>query len=108
MYGPYKRAYERAADAWMRSHPNTTLNIYDIPGLVLEAQMSACVPRNIIARFQRIGIFPYNSEIFCDDNFAASAVSDRDPGVSQMITSGRTVISQQKLKQPRLFLFPLE
>ena len=87
MYGPYKRAYERAADAWMRLHPNTTLNICHIPGLVLEAQMSARVPRNIIAGFQSTGIFPYNSEIFSDDDFSPSVVSDRDPGVSQMVIS---------------------
>ena len=86
VYGPYKRAYGRAADAWMRSQPNTTLSIYHIPGLVLEAQMSTWVPRNIIAGFQSTGIFLSNSEIFCDDDFAPSAVSDRDLGVSQMVT----------------------
>ena len=86
VYDPYRRAYGRAADAWMHSHPNTTFNIYHNPGLVLEAQMSACVPCNIIAKFQSAGIFPYNSEIFCDDDFAPSAVSQRDPGVSQMVT----------------------
>ena len=87
VYGRYKRAYGCAAGVCMRSHSNTTLSIYHIPGMVLEAQMSACVPRNIIAGFQSNGIFPYNSEIFCDDGFALSAVSDRDPDVSQMITS---------------------
>ena len=71
----------------MRLHPNTTLKIYHIPGLVLEAQMSACVPRNIIAGFQSTDIFPYNSEIFCGDDFAPSRVSDRDTSVSQMVTS---------------------
>ena len=87
VYGSYKRAYGRAADAWMHSHPNTTFNIYHILGLVLEAQMSACVPRNIIAGFQSTDIFPYNSKIFCDDDFAPSEVLDRNPGVSQMVTS---------------------
>ena len=71
----------------MRSHPNTALNIYHIPGLLLEAKTSACVPRNIIAGFQSTGIFPYNSESFCDDNFAPSTFSDRDPRISQVVTS---------------------
>ena len=71
----------------MRLHSNTTLKIYHIPGLVLETQMSACVPRNIIAEFQSTDIFAYNSEIFCDDDFAPSRVSDGDSGVSQMVTS---------------------
>ena len=31
VYDPYKRACGRAADTWIRSHPNTTLNIYHIP-----------------------------------------------------------------------------
>ena len=87
VYGPYKRAYGRAAVAWMRFHPNTSLNVYHIPGQALEAQLSACVPRNIITGFQSTGIFSFNSKVFCDDDFARSAVSDRDPSLSQMVTS---------------------
>ena len=52
--------------------------------------MSACVARNIIAGFQSTDIFPYNSEIFGDDDFSPSAVSDRDPArISQMVTSSQ-------------------
>ncbi|ELT96991.1 hypothetical protein CAPTEDRAFT_59258, partial [Capitella teleta] len=54
VYGPFKAAYDRAADAWLRSHPGKT--IYDIPALANEA----ITARNIISGFRSTGIFPFN------------------------------------------------
>ena len=68
--------------------PNTLYNSQHIsnPWAGVGSSNVSCVARNIFPEFQSTGIFP-NSEIFCDDNFSSSAVSDRDPGVSQMVTS---------------------
>ncbi|KAG5278091.1 hypothetical protein AALO_G00095080 [Alosa alosa] len=53
VYGPFKTQYSRALDGWMRS------------------------PRNITSGFRSTGIFPYNQDIFPDEAFAPSMVSDR-------------------------------
>ncbi|ELU18441.1 hypothetical protein CAPTEDRAFT_57351, partial [Capitella teleta] len=60
VYGPFKAAYDRATDAWLRSHPGKTISIYDIPALAYEAQMQAMTARNIISGFCSTGIFPFN------------------------------------------------
>lgn len=45
-------------------------------------------PTNISSRFKKTSIFPFDSEIFTDDDFLMSAVTDRpevnsEPTVSQ-------------------------
>lgn len=78
VFGPFKRAYARALDDWMRSHPNKTITIYDIPGLVAQAQMASFLPRNIISGFQSTGIYPLNRDIFTDEDFRAAELTDRE------------------------------
>lgn len=76
VYGPFKTLYSRALDGWMRSNPGKTVSIYQIAGLVNEAFLSAVTPRNITSGFKFTGIFPYNRDIFPEEAFAPSMVSD--------------------------------
>ena len=78
VYGPFKGAYNRAMDGWLRSNPGKTVTIYDIPSLVNEAQMSAFIPRNVLSGFQCTGIYPFNRELFSDIEFAPAVTTDRD------------------------------
>lgn len=82
VYGPFKTYYNRALDGWMRSNPSKTANIYQIPGCVNDAFMSAMTPRNISSGFRSTGIFPYNRDVFSDAEFEPSMVSDR-PNLEQ-------------------------
>lgn len=77
VYGPFKTYYNRALDGWMISNPGKTASIYEIPGCVNEAFMSAMMPRNICSGFRSTGIFPFNRDIFSDAEFEPSMVSDR-------------------------------
>ena len=77
-YGPFKVAYSRSLDGWMRSNAGKTVTIYDIPELVNEAQLSAIVPRNVISCFRNTGIYPYNMDIFNETDYAPSAITDRE------------------------------
>lgn len=78
VYGPFKSAYNRAADDWLKSHPGQTLTIYDIPHLVHQAHLTAMCPRNIISGFRSTGIYPLNRDIFSEDDFAAASTTDRE------------------------------
>ena len=78
VYGPFKGAYNRAMDGWMRSHPGKTTTIYEIPGIVSEAHMASMTPRNIISGFASTGIYPYNRDLFNDDDYAPSSITDRE------------------------------
>lgn len=98
VYGPFKGAYNRAMDAWLRSNPGKTVTIYDIPSLVNEAQMSAVIPRNILSGFQSTGIFPFNRELFSDVDFAPAVTTDRVIEIDQATEEGST--SQPKSNEP--------
>jgi hypothetical protein len=78
VYGPFKGAYDRAMDGWLRSNPGKTVTIYEIPAIVNEAHMSAMIPRNIVSGFQNTGIHPFNKDLFSDDDFAPAAPTDRE------------------------------
>lgn len=53
------------------------MSIYEIPGIVKYAWPLASIPNNIINGFKKTGICPYNKNIFTDEDFAPSYVTDR-------------------------------
>ncbi|XP_041353350.1 uncharacterized protein LOC121371487 isoform X1 [Gigantopelta aegis] len=78
VFGPFKHYYTRAANAYMNNHPGSTINIHAIAELVGKAYPIAFTPRNITAGFKVSGIIPFDSNIFNDEEFAPSSVTDRE------------------------------
>ena len=77
IFGPFKTYYSAAMDSMMMAKPGVPITIYDIAKLVNTAHQRAMTPSNIISGFRKTGIFPYDNEIFQDDDFLASYVTDR-------------------------------
>ncbi|XP_011696449.1 PREDICTED: uncharacterized protein LOC105455090 [Wasmannia auropunctata] len=77
VYGPFKRYVNNATDGWMKSNPGITMGIYNIPTIVKQALPLAVTPKNIMSGFQVSGIWPFNRDIFGDEDFLPSAVTDR-------------------------------
>jgi len=77
VYGPFKAFYNQAANAFMINHPGTPITIYDIAQIVGNAFPSAFTPKNIIVGFKVTGIYPFNPNVFSDDDFLCSYVTDR-------------------------------
>ena len=77
VYGPFKTAFNRAMDGWLRSNPGRTVTIYEIPQLVNEAHMAAITPANSMSGFKSTGIYPYNRQIFTELDFAAAQTTDQ-------------------------------
>lgn len=77
VFGHLKKYVNGTCDGWMRRHPGKTMSIYDITGIAAVALPMAATPVNIKSGFAVSGVFPYNSNIFTDDKFMASAVTDR-------------------------------
>ena len=77
-YGPFKTAINRSFDNWMRSNPGKTITIYEIPQLVTFAHNLSFTPGNITSGFSSTGIYPFNSDVFTDLDFAPSLVTDRN------------------------------
>lgn len=72
-----KSHYDRACDDWMTAHPARPITIYDISGLLGRAYPMAMTPRNVTKSFEVTGIYPLNSDIFTDDEFLSSYVTNR-------------------------------
>lgn len=77
VYGPFKRFYNAAADSWMKNNPGKTMVIYNIPSLVKVALPNAAMPKNIISGFTSTGIWPFNKEIFTEEDYLPSEVTNR-------------------------------
>ena len=76
VYGPFKTFYNQAANAFMVSHPGKTITIYDMAELVGKANEQALTPRTIRSGYAASGIWPFNRDVFGEDEFLSSYVSD--------------------------------
>ncbi|XP_067130447.1 uncharacterized protein [Centruroides vittatus] len=70
--GPLNKFINSAYASWMKTNPGKTITSYDIPAIVSLALLLAVVPNNIIS-----GIYPFNRDIFTDQDFLPSYVTDR-------------------------------
>lgn len=75
--GPFKTYCAKAQENWLRNNPGKTMSIYEIPGIVKHAWPLAATPNNIMNAFKKAGISPYSPDIFTDEDFAPSFVTDR-------------------------------
>lgn len=78
VYASFKSKYNAALNNWMLSNPGKTVSIYNIPAIVSQIMSSAFTQANIVSGFKNAGIYPLNSDIFGDDDFLCSAVTDRE------------------------------
>ncbi|CAG5020893.1 unnamed protein product [Parnassius apollo] len=62
----------------MLSNPGRTVTIYQIPGFIKKIMSQAFSQANILSVFKKSGIHPYNNNLFSDEDFMCSAVTDRD------------------------------
>ena len=77
VFGPFKKFFSSAVNSWMNTNPNTTLNIYALPKLCASAWDRAATPENVKSGFKATGIVPFDRDIFSDEDFLPSEVSDR-------------------------------
>lgn len=77
IFGPLKGAFNKAANSWMLRNPGKTLTIYQLAELGGSAFMKAATPINIASGFRVSGVWPLNKDVFDDDEYMPSSVSDR-------------------------------
>lgn len=61
----------------MKIHHGTPISLYELAEILGKAYPSVFAPTNIQAGFRVSGIWPINRNIFTDDEFLSSSVSDR-------------------------------
>ena len=80
VYYPFEEYFAQAMDDWMRSNPGEMVRINHISQFVKHAMIHSMTPNNILAGFQKTGIFPLNTEIFQDADFEVAEMTHRpDP-----------------------------
>lgn len=106
VFGPFKTCYNSACSDWMLTHAGRPISIYDIAECVGRAYPISFTPTNITSGFLATGIWPYNRNVFRDDEFMSSYVTDR-PSTSVSIpneisaeTSEETPASTETLTSP--------
>ncbi|KAF2883105.1 hypothetical protein ILUMI_23077 [Ignelater luminosus] len=96
VYGPLKNYYNTAVTDCLVGNPDKTVIIYEIPKLAALAVPHAFKQQNIERGFEKSGIWPMNSNIFSDEDFLCSTVTDRfdtattTPGTDNVPTEQRT------------------
>ena len=93
VFGAFKKFYSSFCNEWHLSHPGETLSLYYVAGLSNKAFVKSYTLENITSSFRRTGIFPFNSEIFTEDEFLPSTVTDQ----VQNVYSGETNIDASVL-----------
>lgn len=61
----------------MLRNPGRPISIYEIAECVGVAFEKSMTPKNITAGFKKSGIFPFDKNIFTDDDYIVSSVTDR-------------------------------
>lgn len=78
----FKKYATSAQDSWLRNNPGKT--IYNISKIMADFLPLATTGTNIMRGFQRTGIFLFNRNIFTEDNFVLSFVTDRPEPVQHV------------------------
>lgn len=77
VFGPLKTYFNNSCKTWMFNHPNVPITIDHVAELVAEPINKGASSLNIISGFKASGIWPFNRDIFSEDDFLASSVTDR-------------------------------
>nr|XP_042896222.1 uncharacterized protein LOC122269010 [Parasteatoda tepidariorum] len=76
VFGPFKKYYNDACRAWLLNNPGNRITIHEIAGLVGKSYPLALSTSNILSGFSSTGIFPFDKNIYKDEDFTASNVTD--------------------------------
>lgn len=105
VFGPFKSSYKAAINDWMTSNPGQTVTIYNVAEFAKNAYYSAFNMRNITSGFKNTGIYPLNKNIFTEDDFLPSAVTDRPLTIELQSNSvPENSLTNQKIIEPNNFL----
>ncbi|KAG5873579.1 hypothetical protein JTB14_011192 [Gonioctena quinquepunctata] len=67
--GPLKKYYSYECQKWLLKNPGKRITIYDMAEILRDAYPHAFCPKNVVSAFQATGVFPFNDDIFNDDDF---------------------------------------
>jgi len=75
-YGPLKTAYSQACDDILVSNPGICISITHVPQLFSTAYFKVATIQTAVNAFRATGIEPFDSNIFRDEDFQPSLITD--------------------------------
>lgn len=112
VFGPLKAYYNKACNEFMANFSSSSGNIpritiYDVAENVGKAFPLAFTMANITKGFHRSGIEPFNANIFCDEDYLSSYVSDRpDPNSLKPTTTSDATATESPMVAAELHETP--
>ena len=76
-YGPLKKYFHVACNDWMLSNHGKLITIYEVAQCLGKSFPRAFKPENILSGFRATGISPFDRNVFSDNEFLSSYVTDR-------------------------------
>jgi hypothetical protein len=74
-----KSVYNSQADSWMVANPGKRITLPDMPGLSAKAFLRSETPEKAIDDFKTCGLWPYDANVFTDDDFIRADLTDETP-----------------------------
>jgi len=75
IFKPFKSAYNRACQEFLRQNVGRQITRYDICELACKAYVKALTPSNIINSFRKTGIVPFNMQAIAPECFMPNAIT---------------------------------
>ncbi|XP_014296270.1 uncharacterized protein LOC106693379 [Microplitis demolitor] len=74
--GPFNRKLSVSQNDWLLNNPGKTITIRHLASIVTPAYNAAFTPSNITSGFSKPGIYPISRNVFTDDDFQCSEVTN--------------------------------
>jgi len=75
-FGPLKTAYNAECDKYMINHVGKRITMYEIAELFAGAYVRTASMNKAVSGFASTGIWPFNPDVFSDDDFAPCSITD--------------------------------
>jgi len=82
-FGPLKKRYNSECDKFMTTHPGQRISTYDIAELFTSSFMNSATMANAVNGFKCCGLWPYNPNVFKDEDFMPAVVTDEPLNIPQ-------------------------
>ena len=92
-FSSLKSLYNREADKWMLSNPGKRISFYEVAELFGNTYLSSATMSKGIEGFKKAGIIPFNPDIFTEEEFQPSLVTEQIEIVD--LTPNETVVTEE-------------
>jgi hypothetical protein len=82
-YGPLKTTYAAFCDTWQVSNPGRAITQFNVAALFKQAYERCATLEKASKGFSTTGIWPFNSDIFTDNDFLPATVTERDADIDR-------------------------